>query len=55
MSDTATNENVLLQIGLDTELYCSQNGGSNATPKQVLANKVVLLYFSAHWCGRKYL
>lgn len=46
----ASNAEFTATFGSDVELW-SPSTGERAKPADILSNKVVLLYFSAQWCG----
>ncbi|GAX29317.1 hypothetical protein FisN_16Hh249 [Fistulifera solaris] len=47
---TVTNQEIIDLLGKDTLLW-SPSLEKHVAPIEILANKVVLFYFSAHWCG----
>jgi len=49
---TSPLSKIVREIGPDTLLW-NASTKTRARASDVLQNKVVLLYFSAHWCGRK--
>ncbi|CAB9519058.1 nucleoredoxin-like [Seminavis robusta] len=46
----ATNARVIEQFGADTQLWCASTN-QYASASEVLSNKVVVILFSAYWCG----
>jgi len=52
MTTSTSNDSLLQQLGPDLELW-SPSQNTHAKAQDVLANKIVLIYFSASWCPRK--